>query len=102
MSVDIKIVGTGLIGTSIGLALARKGITAQLSDQSASNLKLAIDYGAGVAATGNADLVIVCVPPDLTASTVTQELEANPEALVTDVASVKSAIRTSVDLGSSD
>ena len=102
MSVDIKIVGTGLIGTSIGLALARKGITAELSDQSASNLKLAVDYGAGAPATGTSDLVIVCVPPDLTASTVTQELEANPEALVTDVASVKSAIRTSVDLGSSD
>lgn len=100
MSVNIKIVGTGLIGTSIGLALARKGITAQLADQSASNLKLAIDYGAGAAASEAVDLVVVCVPPDLTATVVIQELTANPNALVTDVASVKSAIRQEVDSGS--
>jgi len=102
VSVNIKIVGTGLIGTSIGLALARKGITAQLADQSASNLKLAIDYGAGVAATGNADLVIVCVPPDLTASIVIKELAENAGAVVTDVASVKLSIRQEVDAGSAD
>ena len=102
MSVNIKIVGTGLIGTSIGLALARKGITAQLADQSASNLKLAIDYGAGAAASEAVDVVVVCVPPDLTATVVIQELAANPNAIVTDVASVKSAIRHEVDPSAED
>jgi len=102
VSVNIKIVGTGLIGTSIGLALARKGITAQLADQSASNLKLAIDYGAGAAASEAVDVVVVCVPPDLTATVVIQELAANPNAIVTDVASVKSAIRHEVDASAED
>jgi prephenate dehydrogenase len=35
---------------------------------------------------------LVCVPPDVTAKVVARELEAFPDAIVTDVASVKSAI----------
>ncbi len=63
----IKIVGTGLIGTSLGLSLARHGIKAQLSDSSKANLRLAIEYGAGVEHSSEPDLIVVCVPPDITA-----------------------------------
>ena len=65
MNKAIKIVGAGLIGTSLGLALARKGVVASLSDHSKANLSLAIEYGAGVESSDEPDLVIVCVPPDL-------------------------------------
>ncbi|MEY3561513.1 MAG: hypothetical protein RL068_665 [Actinomycetota bacterium] len=88
----VKIVGTGLLGTSLGLALARQGVQARLSDQSKANLRLAIEYGAGIESSEEPDLVVVCVPPDLTAEVVARELTLHPSAYVTDVASVKAKI----------
>ncbi|MDH6180741.1 prephenate dehydrogenase [Microbacteriaceae bacterium SG_E_30_P1] len=87
----VRIVGTGLLGTSIGLALTERGVDVSLADTSPSSVALAVDYGAGrrAAEGDNPELVIVCVPPDVTASVVASELAAFPEALVTDVASVK-------------
>lgn len=93
---EIKIVGAGLLGTSLGLALAKHGITAQLSDQSKANLRLAIEYGAGVEQHSEPDLVVVCVPPDLTAEVVAAELDRHPNATVTDVASTKLQIEQQV------
>jgi prephenate dehydrogenase len=89
----VRIVGTGLLGASIGLALTNLGVEVILSDVSPSAVRLAIDYGAGrAAAPGDAPaLIVVCVPPDLVASIVATELAAYPGALVTDVASVKLA-----------
>jgi prephenate dehydrogenase len=98
VNLNVKIVGTGLLGTSLGLALARQGVTANLSDQSKSNLRLAIEYGAGQVQSVEPDLVVVCVPPDLTAEVVLAELAANPNAVVTDVASVKGDIAKQVAL----
>ncbi|POH59704.1 prephenate dehydrogenase [Cryobacterium zongtaii] len=89
----VRVVGAGLLGTSIGLGLSARGIDVILADASPTNLSLAIDYGAGRAAT-SADapqLIVVCVPPDVTADIVARELEAFPDAIVTDVASVKLA-----------
>ncbi|KAB1653274.1 prephenate dehydrogenase [Pseudoclavibacter chungangensis] len=96
----VRVVGTGLLGTSVGLGLRRLGVDVLLSDASPSALRLAVDYGAGRAAPAeSADaadaadtpvLVVVCVPPDVTARVVAQELAAWPSAIVTDVASVKS------------
>jgi prephenate dehydrogenase len=90
----VRIVGTGLLGASIGLALREKGVEVQLADASPSALRLAVDYGAGrAAASGDQPaLVIVAVPPEAVAATVADELAAFPHALVTDVASVKSGI----------
>jgi prephenate dehydrogenase len=93
---SIKIVGTGLIGTSLGLSLARQGITAGLADASKANLRLAVEYGAGKELSEEPQLVVVCVPPDLTAQVIAQELSNHPRAIVTDTASVKSEILTSV------
>lgn len=90
----VRIVGAGLIGTSIGLAISKLGIDVVLEDVSPANVRLAADYGAGRPAT-NSDqpaLIVVCVPPDVTARVVGAELQAFPNAVVTDVASVKSSI----------
>jgi len=89
----VRVVGAGLLGTSIGLGLTARGLDVILADASPTNLSLAIDYGAGRAATpGDApQLIVVCVPPDVTADIVARELEAFPDAIVTDVASVKLA-----------
>ena len=93
---NIKIVGAGLIGTSLGLALKKHGVTAQLSDQSKANLRLAIEYGAGQESGLEPELVLVCVPPDLTADVVARELALHPNATVTDVASTKQQIASQV------
>jgi prephenate dehydrogenase len=89
----VRIVGVGLLGASVGLALRARGIDVILADISPATVRLAIDYGAGrAAAEGDAPaLIVVCVPPDVVAETVAAELAAYPDALVTDVASVKLA-----------
>jgi prephenate dehydrogenase len=95
----VLIIGTGLLGTSIGLALREAGGEVWLSDQSPSAQSLAVDYGAGVSYTddlGEPQLCIVAVPPDVTAETVRQSLERFPGAFVIDVASVKTEIVTAV------
>lgn len=90
----VRIVGAGLLGTSIGLALTKRGLDVVIEDAVRSNQALAIDYGAGRAsASGDSpNLIVVCVPPDVTAEVVARELANFPDATVTDVASVKSAI----------
>jgi prephenate dehydrogenase len=91
---SVRVVGAGLIGTSIGLALTKLGVAVSLTDASPANVSLAVDYGAGVPAGegDNPSLIVVCVPPDVTAVTVRRELENFPSAIVTDVASVKAPI----------
>ena len=43
----VEIVGTGLLGTSIGLALARAGIEVLLTDTSPEHVRTASGLGAG-------------------------------------------------------
>ncbi|UIP58373.1 prephenate dehydrogenase [Agromyces marinus] len=90
----VRVVGTGLLGTSVALGLRTRGIDVILADASPTHVAIAIDLGAGRAeADGDApQLVVVAVPPDVTARVVASELAAFPEAIVTDVASVKGGI----------
>lgn len=91
LSGTVRIVGAGLLGASIGHALRAKGVDVVLSDTSPSQLRLAVDYGAGrVAQDGDSPaLIVVSVPPDVTADVIEAELNGFPDAVVTDVASVK-------------
>ena len=87
----VRIVGAGLLGSSIGHALRALGVDVALSDASPAQLRLAVDYGAGRAARTDdrPSLIVVAVPPDVTAEVVERELAAFPGVVVTDVASVK-------------
>lgn len=87
----VRIVGAGLLGSSIGHALRSLGVDVVLADASPAQLRLAVDYGAGrPAADGDRpSLIVVAVPPDVTAAVIERELSAFPDAVVTDVASVK-------------
>jgi prephenate dehydrogenase len=87
----VRIVGAGLLGSSIGHALRALDVDVALVDTSPAQLKLAVDYGAGRAARDDDDprLVVVAVPPDVTADVIADELLRHPDAVVTDVASVK-------------
>ncbi|MCA0335889.1 MAG: prephenate dehydrogenase [Actinobacteria bacterium] len=91
----VRVVGTGLIGASAGLALSRAGWQVELEDASQTTAALARDLGAGTLpgeGSGDPDLVVVATPPDVTAAVVRSALERWPDAVVTDVASVKGVI----------
>ncbi|MGH3330426.1 MAG: prephenate dehydrogenase [Nocardioidaceae bacterium] len=86
----VLVVGTGLLGTSIGLALRRHGMEVYLSDVVPQNVTIATGVGAGRAwhESEPVQLVVVAVPPDHLADEITKAL-ALPDVLVTDVGSVK-------------
>ncbi len=88
---QVRIVGVGLLGASIGLGLTSRGIDVVLADAAPHRLRLAIDYGAGRLSSRDDSpaIVVVAVPPDVTPDVVAAELAAYPAAVVVDVASVK-------------
>jgi prephenate dehydrogenase len=99
----VLIVGTGLIGTSLALSLRRRDVVVWLADRDPEAVAVAVERGAGQpfavdvdargVAVGDAAsqpaLVVVAVPPAVTASVVADALRRFPGAVVTDVASVK-------------
>lgn len=100
----VHVIGAGLIGASIGMALRPVGVEVTIEDASPTAAALARDLGAGRESDDAApDLVVVATPPDVAADVVAGALADFPEAVVTDVASVKAVIadelaRTGVDL----
>ncbi|MGN6129577.1 MAG: prephenate dehydrogenase [Nocardioidaceae bacterium] len=87
----VHVVGAGLLGTSIGLALRAHGVEVTLADVSGENLRIAVGLGAGRADGGDPQLVVVAVPPDHLGAEIAAALAAYPDAVVTDVGSVKGA-----------
>jgi prephenate dehydrogenase len=105
VTLRVRIVGTGLIGTSLGIALTRAGYAVSLADPSPTAVALARDLGAGkIAQPGDPapDLVVAASPPDVTGAVVAAELAAWPDAVVTDVASVKVAVLDDVQARGAD
>ncbi len=93
------VIGAGLIGASIGIGLSSEGWTVTIEDRSEGAAALARSIGAGgTLEHGDPHLVIVAVPPAVTAQTVVEALERWPGAVVTDVASVKAPIADAVAL----
>ena len=90
----VHVVGTGLVGTSLGLALSRLGDDVTLEDISPTHAALARDLGAGRLPDGpvEPDLVVIATPPDVTALCVGEALRRWQTAAVTDVASVKGVV----------
>jgi len=85
----VHIIGTGLLGTSIGLAARAAGVPVWLSDANPEHLRTAISLGAGEPPRpdGVPQLVVVAVPPVAIAEVVLAALESG--AVVTDIGSVK-------------
>ena len=113
----VHIIGTGLLGASLGLALSAKGHQVTLEDTSPTAQQLAADLGAGQVITPKAtvaeaadpnaatdaaspaahpDIVVVATPPDVAARVIASALEDYPNATVTDVASVKTRLLEAV------
>jgi prephenate dehydrogenase len=85
------VIGTGLIGTSVALALTRRGVTVYLADRDESAVRTAASLGAGETAspTEPVDLAVIAVPPPYVASTLEDAQRRGLAAAYTDVASVK-------------
>jgi prephenate dehydrogenase len=91
---SVRIVGAGLIGTSIALALAQKGISVSIDDADAKARALANDLLApylreNQGEGGDIDLVIIATPPGSVVSALKVEFATNPKSIFIDVSSVK-------------
>ena len=101
----VLVIGTGLLGASIGLGLRAAGVPVYLQDISPTVEAVAEDIGAGTrwSSLGEAkrascapQLVLVAAPPDVAGDLCVQALNTYvphgdyPGATVTDIASVKS------------
>ena len=102
----VTIVGVGLIGGSVGLALRKRGLARNIVGVGRNQTKLrrARRQGAITAATqdvergvSNADVVVICTPVELITSFAERAARACPAgSLVTDAGSTKSNIVASV------
>ncbi|HEX7095873.1 MAG TPA: prephenate dehydrogenase/arogenate dehydrogenase family protein [Acidimicrobiales bacterium] len=88
-----NIIGTGLIGGSLGLALRSRGWRVSGTDRDAARVERALELGAidDAALDPDADITFVAVPVLAVADVVKQAL-ATTRGIVTDVGSVKAPI----------
>jgi prephenate dehydrogenase len=85
----VRVVGSGLIGTSIALRLRSQGIELEMVDSDPKTAKLANDLVQGSEIT-QPDLIIISAPINQNLNLILQALEIDPKAIVIDIASVKS------------
>ncbi|MQA84587.1 MAG: prephenate dehydrogenase [Streptosporangiales bacterium] len=87
----VLVVGAGLIGTSVALALRDRGIDVYLRDRDAAAVRLAAELGAGVPWNGedHLDLAVLAVPPSAVPAALLDAQRADLARGYTDVASVK-------------
>lgn len=85
------VIGTGLIGTSVALALGARGVTVYLRDVDADAVRTAAARGAGEDFPGDvaADLAVIAVPPAHVAATVAAAQREGVARAFLDVGSVK-------------
>jgi prephenate dehydrogenase len=88
----VLIVGTGLVGTSVGLALRQHGVDVHLTDHDADHLAAAVEMGAGTPdEPDRVGLAVAAVPPDHLGDAVVEALRRWDGVVATDVGSVKTA-----------
>lgn len=92
------VVGSGLIGTSVALALARHGVQVHLTDRDPDAARQAAQLGAGTTdlPTEQVDLAVVAVSPSATAQVVSGLLAGNLAATVVDTCGVKHPVLAEV------
>ncbi len=97
MRADVHVVGAGLIGASIGLALQDRDVL--LSDTSPERVAQAAARGAGRPwdGTERADLLVVAVPPRMTALVLTAHQGLDVSRTLTHVASIQSRVQAELE-----
>ncbi|WP_067128711.1 prephenate dehydrogenase [Microtetraspora malaysiensis] len=88
---SVVVVGTGLIGTSVALALRERDVRVYLADRDPAAVRLARELGAGEEWTPGvtADLAVIAVPPQFVAAQLLDLQKNGAARCYTDVASVK-------------
>ena len=85
---SIRIIGSGLIGTSIGLALAARGVQVEMLDLDQKAQKLAQDLIASEIAV-DPEVILFAIPVGALAKTFEKQYALNPGSKFIDIASVK-------------
>ena len=85
----VRVVGAGLIGTSIALALKSAGIRISLADSDPRAESLARDLLGTGDPEGIEELCIIATPPDALIKVISVEFSRNPELRVMDISSIK-------------
>jgi prephenate dehydrogenase len=108
MSVDpgrlrhVRIVGSGLIGTSIGLALRKSGILVTMVDSNRAAATLAQDLmgqeAPSDASAALVDVVLIATPSSAVTAVIDEEIKLNLNSTFMDVASIKSKPKNEVTL----
>lgn len=90
----VLVIGTGLIGASVALALRRAGVEVLLEDADPASIALAVERGAGRRVSDEDDpvLIVVAVPPSSAANVLAAASAQWPSATLTDVTSVKESV----------
>lgn len=93
------VVGTGLIGTSVALALAGRGVTVHLADHDPAASRTAAALGAGTEEPPESvvDLFVAAVPPAHVAATLARAIRDGVAHGYLDVASVKGGPRRELE-----
>jgi prephenate dehydrogenase len=93
------IVGVGLMGGSLGLALRERGIAVAALDENATSLEIALARGAADRGSAEpsilagADLVVICTPPSTIVGAAARVLpHLKPGCLLSDFGSVKAPV----------
>ena len=87
----VRIVGSGLIGTSIGLGLVQRGVLVEMVDSAPESQSLANDLVGGVVVS-EPQLVIFALPSSKLSVVIVQEIQLNPNSTFMDVGSVKNEV----------
>jgi len=92
----IKIVGCGLIGTSIALRLKEHGLDLILADTNERNLNLASDLLGYEESLEVPELILFAIPPDSVFDSALVEFDSYPDATFIDVTGIKSKLMNKV------
>jgi len=87
----VRIVGSGLIGTSIGLGLVQRGVSVDMVDSDPRAQSLANDLVGGVS-IASPDLVVLAMPTSQLSAVIEAENQLNPQSTFIDVGSVKNEV----------
>jgi prephenate dehydrogenase len=92
----VRIVGSGLIGTSIALGLVQRGIAVEMVDSDPSSQALAMDLIGGGEVI-DPEVVIFALPTSKLSMVIKEEIALNPNSTFMDVGSVKSEVVQKVE-----
>ncbi|NBQ93745.1 MAG: prephenate dehydrogenase/arogenate dehydrogenase family protein, partial [Micrococcales bacterium] len=87
----VRIVGSGLIGTSIGLGLVQRGIAVEMVDSDPLAQALARDLTGGNVVV-DPDVVVFALPTSVLSEVIQNEIDINPQSTFMDVGSVKNEV----------